>query len=322
MVIGPLEPDSFADNIAHTLEGMGHQVSTPGAVARSMRQRHVDYVTSVASEQIPAVHEARQRHLSRVAREFRPSLTISVDRRLAPGVIESLHALGSPVYLWFPDAVSNLGRHEVFLAGFDRIYVKNPTLADRLHAIQGLPVHYLPEACNPDWHSSKAPYAVSEHLVLVGNVHPTRAVLLSRLVEARVPLQIFGTAIAPWIGHPELSDRHTGTIVRRQQKADVFRGATAVLNNLHPAEFAGANCRLFEATAAGGLVLTEEREGLRELFDVGNEVLTFASFDELVDLVRQATQMPACAAAIADAGARRSLRDHTYEKRLTAMLES
>ncbi len=321
-MIGPMAPDSFADNISHALTAMGHVVCTPGPVAPRIRQRHADVVASLLSEHLPSLREARQRHLVSAARKFRPDLTISVDRRLAKGVINQLHGLGGVVYLWFPDAVSNLGRHEVFLAGFDRIYVKNPVLADQLKAVQGLPVHYLPEACSPGWHRSTDPYATGDHLALVGNVHPTRAILLSRLVKAGIPVKIFGSPIAPWVGHPELIEHHTGIIVRRQQKSAVFRGATAVLNNLHPAEFGGSNCRLFEATAAGGLVLTEEREGLDELFDIGRDVLTFASFDELVDLFRQAAADPLWAAGVADAGARRSLRDHTYEKRLTTMLES
>jgi spore maturation protein CgeB len=321
MVVGPIYPDSFAENVAETLRRMGHTVLAAGPAKRGIGVRRADHALSLASERLTRLAAVQQRHIVAAARTFAPEVTITMDRRLDRRTIDQLHSLGSPVYLWFPDAVSNLGRHDVFLAGYDRIYFKNPDLVSQLSEIQGLPVRYLPEACNSEWHRSDDPYGQSDHIAVVGNVHPTRAALLSRLVSAKVPIRIFGHPPAGWVGYSELRRHHVGHGVRRQEKAAVFRSAAAVLNNLHPAEFSGTNCRLFEATASGALVLTEERQGLRDLFDVGSEVVTFASFDELVDRYRETVANPEWARGIADAAARRSHNEHTYEHRLSAMLK-
>lgn len=321
MVVGPGEPDSFADNVSHTLRRMGHDVFAIGPALRRTGQRRIDHGFALLAEHATPLQAALQSHLVAGAERFRPHVTITVDRLIGPSAIGRLHELGSLVYLWYPDAVSNLGRHDVFLAGYDRMYFKNPVLVQRLRDIQGLPVHYLPEACNPDWHRPQGEYGSNDYLAVVGNLYTTRVLLVDRLVRAGVPVRIFGAPLPGWVGFRHLTAHHSGREVHRQQKAAVFRHAVAVLNNVHPAEFAGTNCRLFEATASGALVLTEEREGLRDLFDVPGEVVTFSSFDELVDRYRQAREDRSWANAIADAAAIRSLRDHTYEVRLRTMLE-
>ncbi|MGO4340879.1 CgeB family protein [Pedococcus sp. 2YAF34] len=316
-----MEPDTFADNVAHSLRLLGHEVRTVGAANAVARPRRLDVAVSLVSERVDAIARLRQCHVAKAASEFFPEVTITVDRTLARSTISTLKNGGSRVYLWFPDAVSNLGLHECFLAGYDRIYLKNPVLAERLADIQGLPTLYMPEACNPDWHSSDVEYGTKPYLSVVGNIHPTRAVLLQRLIDAGVPVRIFGPPIPAWLGHPELAKHHAGESVYRQDKARVFRESTAVLNNLHPAEFGGTNCRLFEATAAGALVLTEARDGLDRLFEVGTEVEVFNSFDDLMVLYRRADADVAWAREIADAAAKRSLSAHTYAHRLQKMLE-
>jgi spore maturation protein CgeB len=101
----------------------------------------------------------------------------------------------------------------------------------------------------------------------------------------------------------------------------VFRGAAGVLNNLHPGEINGVNARLSEATGCGAAVLCEYRPALPDLFDVGQEVLAFRDFDELVGQATRLLHEADLTARIGDAAARRAHRDHTYERRITALLE-
>jgi spore maturation protein CgeB len=145
-----------------------------------------------------------------------------------------------------------MGRHDMFVSGYDRIYFTNPVLVNRLKAIYGLPVGYLPEACNSTWHVPLVEFGTEPVVVMAGNVHPTRAALLARLVGDGIPLRLYGARIPDWVGHPQLRSLHTGEYIARARKAEVFRSARVVLNNLHPSEFGGTNCRIFEATGSGG----------------------------------------------------------------------
>ena len=120
---------------------------------------------------------------------------------------------------------------------------------------------------------------------------------------------------------PESQAAHTNTYVLGAEKAAAFRSARAVLNNLHPAEFAGSNCRLFEIAASGGVALTEVRPGMDDLFDLGGEVIGFTSYAQLVAECHKLLDDESYGAQVADAAARRALRDHTYAHRLARILK-
>lgn len=320
-VCGPTEPDSFADNIADTLERMGHEVVALGAPRRPVNVPKVGAAIGEASDHNRWIDGLRQGGLGRRVAELAPDMLLTTDRRLHPKVIAAAQKAGAKVALWFPDATSTMGSHDMFVAGYDRIYLKNPVLAEDLSRVQGLPVQYMPEAANSSWHRSELPYGTEPVVVMAGNVHPTRALLLDRLLTDGVPLRIYGGPVPAWIDLPQVREAHTGEIIRRERKAEVFRSARAVLNNLHPAESAGTNCRLFEATASGAAVVTEDREGLRELFEPGREVFTFDSYGELLAVLRRLLDSPEVGRPVADAAAARAHREHTYKQRLTEILE-
>jgi spore maturation protein CgeB len=90
---------------------------------------------------------------------------------------------------------------------------------------------------------------------------------------------------------------------------------------MYPAEIAGVNLRLFEAAGCGAAVLTEFRPTVPDLFAVGDEVLTFRDFDELVDQARRLLDDSGLGAKLGDAAAARAHHSHTYQQRLTVVLE-
>lgn len=318
MVIGPTDADSFADNVSSTLRRMGHDALAVGGARRPIANRRIQNAVAVVSDKVAGVDLRQQHRLVKACADYRPDLVITVDGRLRPPIVQGLRE-HAKVVLWFPDHVSNLGRHEMFIAGYDRIYFKNRFLVDQLRGLHGLPVRYLPEAANPEWHRPIGDYGTESHIVVAGNLHPTRAVLLDRLLQANIPLRIYGPPLSGWLDFPRVRDVHSGEYVAREEKARAFRAASGVLNNLHPAEFSGSNCRLFEATACGAATITEWRQGMEDLFDREGELLAFGDFDSLLDACETVLAAPESARSIADAAATRSAREHTYDQRLTEM---
>jgi glycosyltransferase involved in cell wall biosynthesis len=81
------------------------------------------------------------------------------------------------------------------------------------------------------------------------------------------------------------------------------------------------NLRLFETTGVGSFLLTDNLPGIDELFEVGKEVETYDSIDECVDKIKYYLLNEEERENIAKAGQIRTLRDHTYEKRIEKLFE-
>lgn len=318
-VVGPVYPDSFADNILDTLPRIGHVgVSLGPALPRPKRPGASR--TAAVLGQSTAIASRFQRRLVERAKEQDLDVILTVEATLLPLTVAALNGLGCKTALWFPDAAANLGRQLPLVSPFHGLFFKDRLFVDRVAATTGKPVYYLPEACNPSWHAPTGGGEVEHAVVLAGNMYPSRLAVLERLMRAGVPLRVYGTGVPRWVGSSPVRSLPLLPAVRRGEKARVFRRALAVLNNLHPAEMNSVNCRLFEATGSGAAVLCEDRPVLAELYECGTEVLPFSSFDELMDRIRYLVADEAAGTEIGDAAARRAHRDHTYDVRLEHLL--
>jgi spore maturation protein CgeB len=68
------------------------------------------------------------------------------------------------------------------------------------------------------------------------------------------------------------------------------------------------------------MLLTDQKDNLGELFEVGREVVSYKSSDEAIDRLKYYTEHADEAAAIAKAGQQRTLREHTYAERMKELV--
>lgn len=320
-VVGRAELDMFGANVIEAVRDAGH-VAVPLGPARVS---HGPVITSRLAalflQALPRLDQRAQRRIVRTAAAAACELVISVDARLMPESVAGLRRNGARVALWFPDAMVNLGRALMLMAPYDALFFKEPHLVDRLRAMLDLPVYYLPQACNPHSHRPTVPAGTEPYLVIAGNMYPSRLRLLERLIAKGIPVRAYGSSIPRWIGDSPVRGIHAGRPVFAEEKARVFRSAAGVLNNLHPAEVTGVNLRLFEAAGSGAAVLSEFRPVIPDLFKVGEEVLAFRDFDELVQQASRLLHEPGLTARLGDAAARRAHREHTITQRLATIIE-
>jgi spore maturation protein CgeB len=321
-VVGLMGSEYFAENVADAMQRTGHVVTPLGPVRSRHRGRFVTSAAGLVREALPRLDERVQRRIARIAREAGCEVVVNTDPYLMPDVVSQLRRDGSRVAFWFPDHVANFGRQLMLLAPYDGIFLKEPHIVERLHANLGLPVNYLPEACNPRWHRPLVPAGTEPYLVVVGNMYPSRVRLIERLIAKGIPLKLYGTGFPRWIGDTPARSAHTGRLVFREEKARVLRSAAGVLNNVHPAEISGINGRLFQAAGCGAAVLTEFRPAVPELFAIGDEVLAYHDFDGLVDQATRLLTEPGLTGRLGDAAAGRAHRDHTYDLRVATILET
>jgi hypothetical protein len=102
-----------------------------------------------------------------------------------------------------------------------------------------------------------------------------------------------------------------------------FLGESLVTFNVHidNAKNVASNMRLFEATGMGACLLTDGAHGMSEYFEPDREVVLYRSPAEAVEKARWLLENPEKARTIGQTGFRRTMRDHTFEKRIP-LLES
>lgn len=95
-----------------------------------------------------------------------------------------------------------------------------------------------------------------------------------------------------------------------------IRQSKIVLNtHIDISSHSASNLRLFEATGAGACLLTDWKENMAELFEPDAEAVTYRSVEECIEKAEYLLTHEDERRKIADAGQRRTLREHTYARR-------
>lgn len=319
-VIGPVGGDQLAENIADALRRMGHAVTQLGPPHPSHRDRRVRHFAMLARMAFSSLDTKAQSRIARTAISENCELVINVDPRIMPEVISRMRREGMRTACWFTDTVAHLGRQLILLAPYDAFFFSEPHLVDKIRANLGFPAYYLPEACNPRWQRPIGPAGTEAHLVVPGSMYPYRVRIVERLMSKGIPIQIYGVGVPGWIGDTPTRAAYTGRYVSREERSKIYRSAAGVLNTMHPAEISGLNGRLFQAASSGAAVLSEFRPALPEAFAVGEEVLAFREFDELLDEATRLLNEKGLTARLGDAAAKRAHSEHSFEKRLAMIL--
>ena len=163
--------------------------------------------------------------------------------------------------------------------------------------------------------------------VLIGGLSPATYPTVTPMLEelcAALDVDVWGYAESDLAPSSPILRRFHG----RAWGLDMYRrmARAAVVVNRHGdiAEGYANNMRLFEASGVGAAVATEAAPNLHEMFEPDAEVATYASGEELVAKVGRLLEDSERRVALAAAGQRRTLAEHTYAERmreLSDMLE-
>lgn len=106
---------------------------------------------------------------------------------------------------------------------------------------------------------------------------------------------------------------------------DMYRTLTQskITVNIHidVAENYANNMRLYESTGCGAMLITDYKDNLNELFEIGKEVVAYRNLEELVGLIKYYGTHDSERQIIAKAGQRRTLTEHTYFNRMKEILQ-
>lgn len=233
------------------------------------------------------------------------------------------------------------------LAQYDQIYTGSKFLQNQISKYVK-DIRLLYHAFNEKLLSVLPNVPKENSLVFPGSIiigeefHNGRVDLIGKLKKYEIPCSYYGSlygsfmpknlrqAIGMIYRHkvPSLFYIRTEKMIKENIHAPVFGlEYYKVINNYtvcvnQHAKIAGTgagNMRMFEATGLGVCLLTDARDENSDLFDIANEIVTYNSYDELIEKAKWLLENPKEAEKIAKNGQSRTLRCYSYRNKAEKM---
>lgn len=172
------------------------------------------------------------------------------------------------------------------------------------YCVEGAVPIYLAEGADPSVHR---PYDFPRTIDVsfVGQCYGNRPQIIERLREEGIAVEAYGFG---WPNGP----LPTGDMVRMYSRSKINLGFGGV-DGLEATYCLKG--RDFEIPMSGGLYLTEYHPELERCFRLGEEIVTYRNFSELVAIIRDLLANPTMADAIRQCGYQRASAEHTWQMR-------
>ncbi len=203
------------------------------------------------------------------------------------------------------------------LDGFDLLISSFPHFVETFRR-QGRVAYYQPLAFDPRVLERLGDHRRDHALTFVGGVSPAhkgRYELLTALAKAS-PIHFWGYGTQALVQQGVEASRLHGDVWGVDMFTVLAKSTITVNHHIDVAQSNANNMRLFEATGCGTLLVTDYKDNLNDLFEIGAEVVAYRSMTECVDLIVYYLNHQDKAAEIAKRGQARTLRDHSYEARM------
>jgi spore maturation protein CgeB len=302
-------------NFRSALEGMGHNVTA------------YDFMEGAASKGVAAMRA----ELVSLAAEMQPDLAffaLFTDQLDVPTIEAVGRAGGCPTVNWFADdhwRFDDFTRH--FAPAFDLAVTTDADSLPKYRTLANIRVHLSQWACNR-YAYTKVTDELAHDVTFVGQPHGDRRRTVANLQSAGLPVECWGFGWpAGLLDHDQMVATFASTRINLNlSNSSEVPGLRARARRLlgwnppppRPPQIKGRN---FEVPGCGGFLLTERVPHLEEYFEFGREVAVFDRADDLAEQIRHWLEHEGERRAVAEAGHRRVLAEHTYDHRFAAIFE-
>jgi spore maturation protein CgeB len=252
-----------------------------------------------------------------------------------PGVIRQIGSLGIATTNWFCNASYQFHLVSEIAPEYDFCLVPEKFRLEDYRRAGANPI-YCQEAANPEIyrpHPGREKYDAG----FIGQAYGERPALIEWLADHRVDVRVWGQGWEIFRkrrpsffgryhltddGVPKIPARLIGGIlsdeelVRNFSRTKINLGFAGCWTNENAAErITQIRLRDFEVPMSGGFYLTEHQDELAEYFEIDSEIVCYRNKEELIDKIRFYLKRSDLRERIRNAGRRRCLSDHTWEKR-------
>ena len=257
------------------------------------------------------------RNLVQKIRASRPDVLLVCNTNLInPVLVKELSDLGIE---WFA-IHSSPPPPRAWLNHYTHIFSALPSLVEKFGGL-GLSASYMPLAISIE--KANRPVKLfterTKDVSFVGtlNRHFIGSVFLFRQISKVGALQIYSQSSPLKFLVAGLKREYKGEC---HDPSEVYSDSRVVINrHIRMARGYSSNLRMFEAAAAGAVLVTESSENLCSLFEVGVEVVAYSSSRDAVQHIRSLLGDNAQAEKLGEAGRQRLLRSHLYEHRASEL---
>ncbi len=266
------------------------------------------------------IHDRRRRIVAAQIEKFRPEVLYVFE--WCPLGDSFLAEMKGKVRLLAGQIASPLPENRTF-AAYDLMISSFPPIVEHFRSL-GMDAEYLRLAFDPRILDRLPLRQASRDVTFVGGFapsHPNRQAWLERVLQD-VAVDVFGYGLDRLSLDSPIRRHHRGGAwgmemyrILQESKLTLNLHARIDIRGEVSTRFAN-NMRLYEATGVGTCLVTDAKENLRELFEPDREVVCFADDAECVEKLRYYLEHDEQRRAVAEAGHRRTLREHTYPLRM------
>jgi spore maturation protein CgeB len=208
-----------------------------------------------------------------------------------------------------------------YLRSYDLVMTSFPHFVPRLRAI-GVNSEYFRIGFDESILSRVGVLERDIPVSFVGGIsrHHGQALPMLEYLARSTPIKFFGYGAGNLRRGSPIAASHQGEVWGLDMYRALARSRITLNRHINVAENYSNNMRLYEATGVGTLLITDRKDNLGELFDVGREVVAYSGPEEAAELIRHYISHPHEASEIARAGQARTLYEHTYQHRMTELL--
>ena len=281
-------------------------------------------------------HLAPQYLSKKILCELKPDLILVIHGTFTPpSLIRYASAHRIKTVLWLVEDPYEIDDHHRIIGAYDYVFTNEKQAVAKYHPGRTRAISYLPWCCNPYIHKDFAvPREYHSDLCFVGMGFPNRVRIINAIAPAIKDLDV--KLIGDWETwgglHPALKDRVLPVKDDFLEVIKYYNGAKINLNihrdpndppsgNRKKVGATSPNDRVFALAGCGAFQLVDDtRPDLDDCFQVGEEIITFASPEDLAGKIHEYLDNDELRKSIGAAAAKRARREHTYKHRLAYIL--
>ena len=275
--------------------------------------------------------------VAEVAARVRPDIAIVLDGlQFDVAQVDEMRRIGIRTAIWFTDDPYYTDLTGPIALHYDDVFTLELTCVDFYRRLGCSSVHYLPLGTYPAEFRPRNPGREKRHdICFVGSGYQNRLALFDQITgylatkdalisgiwwERLKDFKLLADKIelGRWMGPTETADTYNGAKIvinmHRSHDDKTFNNNSAAIPAISP------NPRTFEISACATLQLTDVRDDLSSFYTPGLDIETYSSPQEMIDKIEYYLAHEQQRRDIAMRGMYRTMREHTYQRRLEAML--